>query len=267
VNAGQRLYVDRLLEHLTTDPEAEANGYYFDALTPHIYFRSDTVYTIVPEMRDVLERYGLGDKSIWIAETNASPNLDPLWRVERPQYQITLDQQAAFLVQAAALGLAGGADHIGVYKFFDWSLPEGAESFGLIRADGSRRPAFYTWRTVIDHFNGVQSAALVQTETVNVVRLSRDDGNEVIVTWARDANGAALQVEATDEQALLLDQYGNMMQVRPVNGMYTLALPPAACSRRDGCPVGSMVTMLVQPQGEAQVIEIDGAVTLSFDEE
>jgi hypothetical protein len=269
VNAGQRLYIDRLLEHLATDPEAEANGYYFDALTLHIYFRADTVYTIVHEMRDVLERYGLGDKSIWITETNASPNLDPLWRVERPQYQITLDQQAAFLVQAAALGLAGGADYIGVYKFFDWSLPAGAESFGLIRADGSRRPAFYTWQTVIFQFDEIQSTSLAQTETANVVRLTREDGDEVLVAWAREANGAALQVEAKDAQALLLDQYGNMMQVRPVNGMYTLALPPAACSRRDGCPVGGMVTLLVQPQGEAQVIEIDeaaGAVTLAFGE-
>jgi hypothetical protein len=248
--------------------------YYFDALPLHIYFRADTVYTIVREMRDILERYGLGDgnrrlHSIWITETNASPNLDPLWQVERPQYQITLDQQAAFLTQAAALGLAGGADHIGVYKLFDWSLPPGAESFGLIRADGSRRPAYYTWQTVIAQMNGVQSASLAQTEIANVVRLVREGGDQVFVAWARGAEGAAIEIEATEEQALLLDQYGNMMQVRPVNGMYALALPPAACSRRDGCPVGGMVSLLVQPQGEAQVIEIDeaaGAVTLAFGE-
>lgn len=269
VNAGQRLYVDRLLEVLAADPEAEANGYYFDVLTLHIYFRADTVYTIVSEMRDVLARYGLGDKHIWITETNASPNLDPLWRVERPQYQITLDQQAAYLVQAAALGLAAGADHIGVYKFYDWSLAPGAESFALIRADGSRRPAYYAWQTVIEQMNGVEAAALAQTETADVVRLSRDDGSEVVAAWARTASGAVVQIEASADQALLLDQYGNIVWVRPVNGLYILALPPAACSRRDGCPVGGMVSLLVQPRGEAQIFEWDsaaGAVSLAFSE-
>ncbi len=33
VNEGRRLYLDRLLEHLGNDPDAAANGYYFDALT------------------------------------------------------------------------------------------------------------------------------------------------------------------------------------------------------------------------------------------
>jgi hypothetical protein len=79
-----------------------------------------------------------------------------------------------------------------------------------------------------------------------------------------------VRIAATGEEALLLDQYGNMMRVRPVDGAYTLALPPAACSRRDGCPVGGMVSLLAQPHGEAQVVEIDhttGAVALAFDEE
>ena len=269
VNAGQRLYVDRLLEQLSDDPGAAANGYYFDVLTLHIYFRTDTVFSIVSEMRDVLERYGLVDKHIWITETNASPNLDPQWPVERPQYQITLDQQAAFLAQAAALGLAAGADHIGVYKFYDWSLPPGAESFALIRADGSRRPAYYTWQMVIQQMNGVDSAALAQTDTASVVRLARDDGLDVYVLWSRTADGAMVNISATDEEALLLDQYGNMMEVSPQDGAYTLALSPASCSRRDGCPVGGMVSVLVQPHSETEIFEIQadmGAVALTFNE-
>lgn len=269
VNAGRRLYVDRLLEQLSADAEAASNDYYFDVLTLHIYFRADTVYTIVREMRAILSRYGLDEKHIWITETNASPNLDPLWPVERPQYQITLDQQAAFLVQASALALAAGADHVGVYKFYDWSLPEGAESFALIRNDGSRRPAFYTWQMVIEQMNGVVSASLAQTDTVNVVRLERDDGQALLVAWARTDTGAVVRVSAASEQAQLLDQYGNMIRVSPVDGAYMLALPPATCSRRDGCPVGGMVSILVQPQDDAQVFEIDdaaGAVALAFNE-
>jgi hypothetical protein len=259
VNAQQRLYVDRLLELITADPEAAAHDYYFDVLTLHIYFRAETVYTITHEMRAVLEKYGLGSKHIWITETNASPNLDPQWLVTRPAWQITLEQQAAYLAQAAALGLAAGADHIGVYKFFDWSLPPGAESFGLIRADESRRPAFDTWRMVIDQMNGVQSAQVAQSPGANVIRLQRSDGQEVIVAWARTEQGAEIQVAATGNEAQFIDQYGNIMEIRPLNGSYRLALPAAACNRVDGCPVGGNVSLLVQAAGAGLVEDVTAA--------
>ncbi len=267
VNEGRRLYVDRLLERLTADPDAPANGAYFDVLTLHIYFRVETVYSITRELRALLDRYGLTDKHIWITETNASPNLDPLWLVQRPAWQITLEQQAAYLAQAAALGLAAGADHIAVYKFFDWSLPPGAESFGLLRADQSRRPAFETWRMVIDQMQGVQSARLAQTETVNVVRLRRADGQDVYIAWARTEQGAQIRLTASENQAQFIDQYGKIVTVRPLNGNYVLALPGAVCNPVDRCPVGGSVALLVQPAGDITVEEITaaGAAPLAFE--
>lgn len=267
VNARRRLYVDRLLEALVSHPDAAQHGAFFDALTLHIYFRSETVYDITREMRALLERYGLGDKEIWIGEMNASPNLDPLWAVTRPNWQIDLDQQAAYLVQAAALGLAAGADYIGVYKFFDWSLPPGAESFGLIRADESRRPAFDTWRMVIDQMNGVEAVHLARTDRMRVVRLRRADGIDLYIAWAHTAEAAQVRIHATSDLAEVFDQYGNMMQVRPHQGTYTLALPGAVCNPRDGCPVGGRVTLLAQPAGDAAVMEIQasGDVPLRFE--
>jgi hypothetical protein len=256
VNAGRRLYVDRLLEKITADPDAAAHDDYFDVVTLHIYFRADTVYTIVRAMRDVLAKYNLQSKSVWIDETNASPNLDPQWPVTRPNWQITLDQQASFLVQAAGLGLAAGADHIGVYKFYDWALPPGGESFGLLRADGSRRPAFDTWAMVIQNLNGVTQANLAQNADVDVVRLTRADGQEIIIAWARTSSPAQIQVSATSEQAQLYDQYGNMMIARPLSNQYALTLPGALCNEVDGCPVGGLVSLLVQPQGDMTVDEI-----------
>jgi hypothetical protein len=269
VNEGRRLYVDQLLERIMQDPEAPAHGYYFDAVNLHIYFRTETVYQIVSEYRTLLEQYGLDDKSVWIAETNASPNLDPSWQVERPVWQIDLHQQAAFLVQAAALGLAAGADHIGVYKFYDWNLPESAESFGLLRADESRRPAFDTWRMIGERLNDVSQANFAQTETVDLVRLSHDDGHITLVAWARTAQPVQLQVSATGETALLVDQYGDMMEISPIGEHYTLALPGAICHERDGCPeripVGGNVTLLVQPSGETEILEVTLAGTTAFD--
>ncbi|MBI1258351.1 MAG: hypothetical protein GC204_12840 [Chloroflexi bacterium] len=268
VNQHRRLYDDRLLEALAALPDAAANGDFFDVLTLHIYFRADTVYTITHEMRDLLNQYGLSDKHIWIDETNASPNLDPQWLVTRPNWQITLDQQGAYLVQAAALGLAASADHIGVYKFYDWALPTGAESFGLLRADQSRRPAFDSWAMVIAQMKDVRAAALAQTATVDVVRLRRADGQAVWVAWARTAAATQVQISSSENQAQFIDQYGKIMTMRPLNGNYTLALPGATCNKVDGCPVGGLVSLLVQSSAEAvKVGEITaaGLTPLVFD--
>lgn len=273
VNAGRRLYVDRLLERIMQDPDAEANDYYFDVMSLHVYFRTDSVYDIVREMRDLLDGYGLTDKHIWINEMNAPPTLDPQWPVERPVYQLNLEQQANFLVQAAALGLAAGADHMAVYKFYDWSLPIGGETFGLLRADASRRPAFDAWATVIQHLNGVDNAALSQTDEVDVVRLQHFGGRETIVAWARTAESAQVQIDATSDKAYLVDAYGGITMIRPSDvsedsaGFYTLFLDGALCNNTDGCPVGGAVWMLIQPQGDITIQQIttEGAQALAFE--
>lgn len=267
VNAGRPLYVERLLDVLAADPDAPAHGWYFDVLTLHIYFRVETIPTIVGAMRAALARYGLDDKAIWIAETNASPNLDPLWPVTRPRWQIDLDQQAAFLLQGAALGLAAGVERIGVYKFYDWSIAPGAESFALIRHDGSHRPALATWALVIDQFSSVTGARLGQTETVDVVHLRRADGTHLLAAWARTADAALLEVTAGDAEAgaQLYDLYGNMMQIAPADGVYTVILPGARCNRRDGCPVGGLPALLALPAAPIQVRDALSGAEIQFE--
>ena len=88
----QFIVLERFLEVATADPEAAAHDYFFDVLSLHIYFRVETVATIVQEMDALQRRFGL-DKPIWINETNAAPTLDPHWPVERPQFQVDLAQQ------------------------------------------------------------------------------------------------------------------------------------------------------------------------------
>lgn len=265
VNAHRRLYLDRLLERIQQDPDAAANDHYFDVVSLHIYFRTETVYDIVSQTRALLNQYGLMDKAIWINETNAAPTDDPLWPVVRPQYQLDLAQQSAFLVQAPALALAAGVERVAAYKFYDWNLPPQGEAFGLLRADGSRRPAFDTWQMVIRQFSDVQSAAFAQSDLVDVVRLERSGGQQMIVAWARTADAARLRISATSDTAVLFDQYGGMDVLEPAGGAYTLDLTGARCTRRDGCAVGGNVALLVQPVGELTVEDITGtAVPLEF---
>ena len=265
INSGERLYTDRLLERISQDPEGAEHDYYFEALSLHIYFRTDTIYDIVRVYRDLLDQHGFADKAVWITETNASPNLDPNWLVTRPQFQITVEQQAAFVVQSAALGLAAGAERIAVYKLYDQQLPEGGESFGLLYpADATPRPAFYAWQTVIEHFTAVTSARLAQTETVNVVRLVQVNDQDTLIAWTRTERSQTLTISATGDKAYLIDQYGNTQIIRPENGVYTLSLAGAVCEEDEGCPVGGDVLMLVQPAGEVTITQSGQEVALEF---
>ncbi len=266
VNAGRRLYLDRLLERITSDPEAQAHGYYFDVASLHIYFRTETVYDIVRQMRQLLDKYGLKDKRIWINEMNAGPTDDPLWPVVRPQYQINLEQQAAFIVQATALGLAAGAERIAVYKFYDWNLPPGDETFGLLRADGSRRPAFDAWNMVIHQFRDVKQAKIARTEHAEAVQLTLADESLLYVLWARTAADVNLTAAASNDQIALMDQYGhNQTMVVDTKGQLVLALKGARCDKKDGCAVGGEVQLIHGSQTTLQEITSNGTVEIKFE--
>lgn len=249
INSGERLYTDRLLERIASDPEAPDYDYYFDAISLHIYFRTDTVYDIVQIYRGILDQHGFTDKAIWIVETNASPNLDPDWQVTRPQFQITLEQQAAFVLQAAVQALAGGAERVAIYKLYDQLLPEGGESFGILNpATAQPRPAFRTWQFVIQHFSDVIDAQLARNERVNVALTRHPDNRQSIVAWSRTAQPATLTISATADKAYLYDQYGNQQIIRPENGVYELTLSGATCETgAEGCVVGGDVWTLTQP--------------------
>lgn len=257
VNNGRTPYISRLLERIRQDPQAAANNYYFDVLSLHIYFRTDTVAWLVNENRAILNRYGMGGKAIWINETNAAPTNDPNWYVNRPVYQIDLDMQAAFLVQAAALSISAGAERVAVYKMYDQNLPSGGESFGILSPpDRSPRPAYFAWQMVNQRFRDVVSASFAQTDTVDVVRLRHQSGQETIVAWARTETPVTITVSSLGDKAYQIDQVGNMTILQPEESRYTLALAPAQCNDVDGCFLGGNVTLLTQDQAGSQVREV-----------
>jgi hypothetical protein len=82
-------YLDELFRIIVADPEAAENDYFFDVISLHIYFRVETLATIIDAVEAIEERHGLA-KPIWVNETNTSPNRDPLWPIVRPQFQVDL---------------------------------------------------------------------------------------------------------------------------------------------------------------------------------
>lgn len=239
-------YLERLLKVAGKDPTAYKNNYYFDVLSLHIYFRTETVAEIVSFYQRLLRRYGL-KKPIWINEMNAAPSDDPA-QLATPLIPVTMDEQASFIVQANALGLALGVERMAVYKLIDNNLSAGYEPYGLFREDGTARPAADAYRTVTTYFAGTQKAAYIPRYTHYVVTLTR--GNTITtVLWSRVGREVPVSLQPTRNivSAVLYDKFGNPNEIAPdARGYYRLKLPAANCGGPYGCAVGGSPWILVE---------------------
>jgi len=166
-------YLSRLLRLVYADSRAAANDYYFDGISIHLYFGTLTVWPVITENYRILQQFGLQRKEMWLDEFNASPRRDPLSPSDA-QFQVTLEQQADYIIQASSLALAAGVDRLAVYRLFDNNVHLGqGEPWGLVRADGSLRPAFYAYQQIIQRFSGAQ----------DIQRYKIDDGTLVTLTF------------------------------------------------------------------------------------
>ncbi len=239
-------FFDRLLAIAAADPEADQNEYFFDVISLHIYFRTETIRSIIEEVNGIQARYGL-DKPIWINETNAPPNGDPEWPVNRPRFNVDLDQQAWFIVQALALGFASGAERISVYKLLDIHLPPGGESFGLVRPDQSRRPAYNAYKMATRCFGAFEEVVMTEDPLFYQITFTRP-GAWTHVAWSRTPAASVVEIEARAESGTLLELSGANSALLPEGGAYMLQLPGQRCDQE--CLMGGEPLLLLETSGE-----------------
>ena len=234
----------QFLDALVTDPNAAANNYYFDAATLHIYFQPETVYDITAHYYRLLHNRNIY-KPIWIAETNAAPSQDPAWPVPNAQFNISLEEQAYFVTQALSLGIAAGAERIAVYKMADAESDRTAnpEPFGLVRMDGSRRPAFTAYQVATTYLSGFRGGSWDRRDEISVVTIDRG-ARTTTVLWARTPEPQTAMIAARTTRALLVDVWGSAYYVYPERGYYFIDLPGANCAQ--GCQIGGAPYMLVE---------------------
>ncbi len=247
---GRRPFLRRYLELVSNDPTARDNNFYFDVATLHIYFRTETVLELVTLHRQILQEFGLSDHALWLNETNAAPADDPQVPWENAFFKLTMEEQAAFIVQSFALALAAGAERASVYKLAEINpIIPGADYNGLYRPDGSARPAVEAFRTITTHFAGLRAATYVQRPSHYIVALQRD-GWVTRVAWARARQSASLRLEPTPgaTSVTLFDHFGKrraMQWDRDRN--YKLTLPAALCADPNfGCVVSGAPLLIVE---------------------
>ena len=250
---GNQQYLERLLDVILADPQAANENFYFDTVSYHLYYDPRQILTVVGDVRRILESRGLGGKAVWINETNAPPSEDFLEPLQAPAaFNITLEEQSAFVVQAFALGLAGGADRIAFNKMRNDTLhPESVEPYGLLRGDNSRRPAFNALKTVTTYFAGTQSTAWQLSGNVYIVTLNRE-GQTTTVLWNLSTTALDFTMGAIAPQALLVDDQGNQQQIFSANGVYTVSLPGALCSNSSNCFIGGSPRLLIETGDPSQ---------------
>lgn len=246
---GRDLYLRRLLDALVHGPWGAAeHNFYFDVATLHLYFNPDMNYDLIRLYRQMLVDYGI-DKPIWIVETNAAPSSDPAWRVPDARFAVTLAEQAHFMPQMLAMALAAGAERVAIYKLVDPPREASAdpEPFGLVRADGSRRPAFATLVVAATRMRGTTSAMLAERDSWSRVVLTQP-GQVTHVLWARWPGGSLAEFPATAASARVYDETGRLVTtLRPRDGEYQVGLAGATCSNNP-CLIGGPVLYVIENQ-------------------
>jgi hypothetical protein len=213
--AGREPYLARLL-----DITGSAG---FDVAMVRAVDSTQAVWGQITETRAILDAANARDKPIWLV-TNAGPTDDPLAPAESPLFSITPDQQADFIVQAAAISLALGVDRIAIDRLMDSPTPspgflssaikplsssdDEPPAWGLIRADGSRRPAFDAYRTVIALFAPTSTAEQHATSSADLVVLRQPD-RDVVAMWMRGTRSGSFVITSSQvgETATFYDSY------------------------------------------------------------
>jgi hypothetical protein len=248
VYAGREQYMARLLDSFLADPEAAQHGYYFDVASAHLYFQPDQIYELLLLFQEIMQERGI-HKPIWLVETNAPPHDDPTWPVPERTLAVMQDEQAAFMPQALVSALAAGAERIAVYKMQDTVEDRQAnpEPFGLLRLDGSRRPAFRALHVAMQYIGGSSEVTRERWDEIGQFRLMQQD-RMTTVLFARLADPQRVVIPAIARQALLVDLRGTKSWIDPEDGQYVIELPPALCTQSIGdyCMIGGSTSYLIQ---------------------
>jgi hypothetical protein len=203
-------------------------------------------------MRDILDQRNM-KKPIWIGESNVIPHDDVKNALPAGQFRASLDQQAAYIIQAMAMAVAAGVERYAVYKATDEKAENATELWGLIRNDGSTKPAYVAYQVGTTYFASVKSAVFswpgtdkptmaqyrdivssndyrtqfIWPSQVAQVSMERGDHRTTVV-WNTSPEAVTHKVAANSKQATLVTKYGKTQTITAKDGFYSVDLDPSS---------------------------------------
>jgi len=248
VNTGRLQYYERALNIISRDPDAAKYNYFHDVVSFNLYRAADDVFRVHSVIKDIQKRHGI-DKPIWLTETNAMPSDDttiPCPHADTP-IQTTMQQQAAYAIQAMAMAAAAGYERSEFYQMLDQDPCAEPAAWGAFRDDGSRRPvadALETFYTTLAGYSNVrfvpyvrevqnwapwpdEPSSLVPNWEIYQVVFDKPGNERVSVLWNGDGDTQKVRVRKNGSSATLLNRGGGSAPLSEVDGWWVFDLPAA----------------------------------------
>ncbi|MGH2346312.1 MAG: endo-1,4-beta-xylanase, partial [Chloroflexota bacterium] len=205
------------------DPDSAANQGFFDGLGLHSYGRSIGIYNMAVKAHQVLANFGYTGKVLIATELGVAVDDDP--PVPATGLIATSAEASSYIIEAFAAALAGGVDRMLLYRASDVGE---SGYYGLLKYSGTARSTVVAYQLATQYFANVQSARLIQSNTVTRVMLDEGD-QQVTVLWNNAPRPTTISFyEQSANGGTLLDATGTPSQaVRDANGYYTIPLPGA----------------------------------------
>ncbi len=222
-------WFSRFLDAVGVDPTAGQHNQDFDACAVNLYTNPQNLYTVPTLYHQLMRERGF-DKPIWITETNVIPYDDPVNAgsgLDTPaQMRATLEEQANYVLQALAMGLAAGVHKIAVYKMKDGD-GDVVNGQALLRADNAKRPAYDAFRVAAQYFSHFDRATLYAPGDLRQVVFD-SVARRVTVLWSAAPEALDVHVPAAgDGQGWLGGPNGDFRPLGARNGVFALRLAGA----------------------------------------
>src|SRR6185437_2105166 len=130
---------------------------------------------------------------------NVVPNNDPASSHPDGPFRASLDQQASYMIEAPVLALAAGVSRFEVYKMRDTGGEGQGELYGLVRDDGSLRPAYTAYSFATHTFSGVSdvvyswTGSAVPPTAQQVSALLNSDNGRTQFPWPGAVNQVTMR--------------------------------------------------------------------------
>jgi len=230
-------FLEELVRVMMADPTGQANNYYFDILAWHTYSGPRGILDRVADTRRILSPT-VGMRPIWLNETNVPPWDESRVNTFRPfTYSATIAEQASYLLQTFAYAVAAGVEKVFVYRFKD--EPAEDQAWGLVRDNGSLRPAYTAYQIATKYLSHVTSGRVIRRGDVEHVT-GRRPGERVSVIWNQAGSPGSVRVGALATSATVIDITGATRTVQPTVGQYRLDVP-AATAKADNTAQDYMI--------------------------
>ena len=254
-------WLSGLLVQTGSDP---AKGY-FDVFSFHYYWSIYGMEHWLWRTRNTLNANGLSHVPIWITESGV-----PVWDdfpamaygvPSDSPWRGTMEEQAAYLIQNAALAFYHGVE---LYYHFmlhdDCGNVPGVDAFGLrqnfsphpcnppgTNPQGKRRLSYAAYQLAAEQFRDPIPLWREQKNGQDHIAFYRaDDSSRVLALWATGGITVTATVSATGRMGQLYwiepissplgtTSISRTLTLTPTGGVYTLTLPPAT-NRNSGIP-------------------------------